>query len=96
MTTQNIYNFKKKTLKRKINIGKIGGLIVGSNIKEVVLHIPSEYDYRYVIDNRDKFIDLLKMQFISRCPGGRLKFFQVESNLKEFHTTEKDMNHKIS
>jgi len=48
MTTHNIYNFKKKSLKRKISIQRIGGIIVGQkNSKEIVLHIPSEYDYRY-------------------------------------------------
>ena len=46
VTTHNIYNFKKKSLKRKINISKIGGLIVGTkNLKEVTIHVPSEYDY---------------------------------------------------
>lgn len=36
------------------------------------------------------------MQFISRCPSGKLKFYEVEGGLKEFTTTEKDMQHKIS
>ena len=98
MTTDNIYNFKKRALKRKINIGKIGGLIVSEkNPKEVILHIPSEYDYRYILDSeRDTFIELLKLQFISRCPRGRLKFFQVPGALKEFTTTEKDMKYNIN
>lgn len=48
MTTHNIYNFKKKQLKWKINLQRIGAIIVGyKNPKEMVLHIPSEYDYRY-------------------------------------------------
>ena len=36
------------------------------------------------------------MQFISRCPQGKLKFYEVEGGLKEFTTTEKDMQHKIT
>ncbi len=60
MTSQNIFNFKK-TLKRKINISKIGALIVSAKSqKEVVLHIPSEYDYRYNVEKYDIFIELLK------------------------------------
>jgi hypothetical protein len=61
MTTHNVYNFKKKNLKRKINIQRIAGIITGfKNPKELVLHIPSEYDYRYLLQDRDYFIDLLK------------------------------------
>ena len=62
MTTNNIYNFKKKSLKRKINIAKLGGVVVGTrNDKELILHVPSEYDYRYSLENRDMFIDLVKI-----------------------------------
>ena len=50
MTTHHIFNFKKKNMKRKIAIEKIGGIIVSTkNSKECVVHIPSEYDYRYQI-----------------------------------------------
>lgn len=96
MTTHNVYNFKKAALKRKINISKVGALIVGTkNSKEVVLHVPSEYDYRYILDDKETFIDCFKLQFIERCPQGRLKFYQVTGGLKDFTTTEKDMKYNI-
>lgn len=97
MTTNNIYNFKKKSLKRKINIAKLGGIVIGTkNVRELILHVPSEYDYRYSLEERDLFIDLIKIQFVTRCPHGRLKFFKVDGGLKDFTTTEKDMKSRIS
>ena len=64
MTTQNIYNFKKKHLKRKIPIQRIGGIIFSEKHKnDIVLHIPTEYDYRYTLDRMDDFVRLLKERF---------------------------------
>lgn len=84
-------------MKRKISIEKIGGIIISTkNSKELVLHVPSEYDYRYQIDDRDTFIKLLKREFIKRRPNGHLKFYCVKGGLKEVTTTEKDAKYKIS
>lgn len=49
ITDKSLYNIKKKTVKRKILIANIKALIVSTNdqSKELVLHIPSEYDYHY-------------------------------------------------
>ena len=76
MTTHHIFNFKKKNMKRKIAIEKIGGIIVSTkNSKELVVHIPSEYDYRYQINDREIFIRLLKREFVKRRPNGHLKYY---------------------
>ncbi len=44
-----VYNLKKKTLKRKINLHKITAITFSEHkeSQEFVLHVPSEYDYRY-------------------------------------------------
>ena len=59
ITNFSLYNFKKKEIKRKIDIKNIGAIIIydekllinndSSNKKslELVIHVPSEYDYRY-------------------------------------------------
>lgn len=97
MTSNNIFNFKKKTMKRKIPIEKIGAIIISTkNSKELVLHVPSEYDYRYQINDREIFIKLLKREFIKRRPNGHLRYYCCKGNLKEVTTTEKDAKYKIS
>ena len=97
MTTNNIFNFKKKTMKRKIPIEKIGAIIISTkNSKEIVLHVPSEYDYRYQISDREIFIKLLKREFVKRRPTGHLRYYVVKGSLKEVTTTEKDAKYKIS
>lgn len=84
-------------MKRKISIEKIGAIIISTkNSKELVLHVPSEYDYRYQINDRDTFIKLLKREFVKRRPNGHLKYFCVKGGLKEVTTTEKDAKYKIS
>lgn len=76
MTSHNIFNFKKKTMKRKIAIEKIGAIIVSTkNSKELVLHVPSEYDYRYQVSDREVFIKLLKREFLKRRPNGHLRYY---------------------
>lgn len=50
ITSDKIYNLKKLKIKRAIPISKLGGLsksIQGPRA-EFTLHIPSEYDYRYI------------------------------------------------
>jgi hypothetical protein len=76
MTSNNIFNFKKKTMKRKIAIEKIGAIIVSTkNAKELVLHVPSEYDYRYQVSDREVFIKLLKREFVKRRLNGHLRYY---------------------
>ena len=52
ITETKVYNFKKKAVKRAIQIEAIEGVskttLPGS--KEFTLHIPSEYDYRFIAD----------------------------------------------
>lgn len=97
MTASNIFNFKKKTMKRKIPIEKIGAIIISTkNSKELVLHVPSEYDYRYQINDREVFIELLKREFVKRRPTGHLRYYCCKGNLKDVTTTEKDAKYKIT
>ena len=47
ITTKAVYNLKGIDIKRKISLEKIKAVSVSSMGTEFVLHIPSEYDYRY-------------------------------------------------
>jgi intein-encoded DNA endonuclease-like protein len=63
VTTDRIYNFKKQKVKRFININKLGGIskTTSSGSKnEFTVHVPSEYDYRFICDRREEVIDILK------------------------------------
>lgn len=59
ITDETIYNIKKNTVKRQILLTKVQALIktIGSNTtKEFTLHIPTEYDYRFISDKRDEIV----------------------------------------
>lgn len=63
ITTDRIYNFKKSKVKRIININKLGGVsktTASGSKNEFTIHIPTEYDYRFVCDRREEVIDILK------------------------------------
>jgi len=62
---------------------------------EFVLHVPSEYDYRYVMEGRDEFIEILQLRYANLDPRGTLKIYEVPSSLKPFTTTLKDRKYGI-
>ena len=60
ITNFGLYNLKEKStnhlntaIKRRIDIDKIKAIIVSKIGTEFVVHVPSEYDYRYIISNSD-------------------------------------------
>ena len=52
ITNEKIYNLKKLKVKRAIPIAKLGGIskTTQGTRSEFTLHIPSEYDYRFLSD----------------------------------------------
>ena len=99
ITTENIYNVKKDKIKRCLPISKLGGIsksLVGTKT-EFVLHMPSEYDYRYVSkQHRGEILEILKHRYAEKMDDN-LTIFGIETE-KLFHvsTTEKDMKKGIS
>lgn len=49
ITDRFLYNFKNKTLRRRINLINIAATTISEHIEsdEFVIHVPDEYDYRY-------------------------------------------------
>ena len=47
ITTEAVYNVYGKTIKRKIPISSIYAVTLSKKSSEFVLHVPSEYDYRF-------------------------------------------------
>ncbi len=57
---------------------------------EFVLHVPSEYDYRYQLDRREEFINTLQLRFSNINPQQTMKVYSVPVSLKNYTTTLKD------
>ncbi|CAD8073675.1 unnamed protein product [Paramecium sonneborni] len=47
ISSENVYNVEKKSIKRKISIHKIFGVTVSRSSYEFILHVPQESDYRF-------------------------------------------------
>ena len=50
VTSEYLYNIKKTKPKRKIPISLLGGVskTVGANKAEFTVHVPTQYDYRFL------------------------------------------------
>ena len=47
ISSHGVYNLKGTDIKRKINISAIKAISVSKIGNEFIIHVPSEYDYRY-------------------------------------------------
>ena len=63
-------------MKRRIQLEKIAAISISDIGTEFVLHIPSEYDYRYTSKKKFEIIRYIATQiFKKKKPGERFKFF---------------------
>ncbi|KAL4484301.1 hypothetical protein ABPG72_006412 [Tetrahymena utriculariae] len=92
ITDKAFYNLKKTSIKRRIDLNFIKGITTSVCGTEFVLHVPSEYDYRYSSTlYREKIIQLLR-----RYCGCLAYFEKDEPQLKMYTTTRKDKKNNIS
>lgn len=94
ITINGIYNIHKKSIKRKLDFAKISAVTKtispSSNTREFTIHLPEEYDYRYLSDRREAIIDIIKRRFYDIKKKNLPTFGTSSPNLKDFTTTEKD------
>ena len=94
ITSENIYNIHKKSVKRSINILDVNGIsktIPPSKCTtEFTIHVERSYDYRFISSRRDQIVDQLKRLYIVKKGKNCPLFGIVEKDLKDFTTTEKD------
>jgi hypothetical protein len=96
LTSNHVYNFKKKKMRRKIKIVDVGAIILSEKHKnEFVLHVPKEYDYRYTCDSRKDFVDILKLRYANLDSENTLKIYMVADNLKMYTTTLNDKKYGL-
>ena len=72
ITTKGLYNFNGNSNRRFVEAGKIRGVIYSSKSYELIIHIPSEYDYHYNInEHMEKLIYYLYLckQLNSKTPA---------------------------
>lgn len=76
LTNKAVYNISKTKIKRRIEITKIAACTVSKKGVEFVLHVPSEYDYRYGSQfKRDVILDSLHKIYYSVSGQKLLPFF---------------------
>lgn len=92
LTDKALYNIKKTSIKRRIDLNEIKGITTSSCGTEFVLHVPSEYDYRYSSAmHRDRVI-----AFLRKFCGCLAIFSKDDVFLKMYTTTRIDKSKNIS
>jgi len=64
ITTKYLYNLKDKSEKRKIHLEKISAVTKSLSSSEFIIHVKTEYDYRYDSTRRDEIIQILKENYL--------------------------------
>jgi hypothetical protein len=60
------------------------------------VHVPTKYDYRFLTPKRDAIVDLLKRLYLIENKANCPVYHITSKDLRDFTTTEKDMDKKIS
>jgi tRNA A-37 threonylcarbamoyl transferase component Bud32 len=96
LTTHHIYNFKRRAMRRKIKIIDVSAVILSKkNEHEFVLHVPKEYDYRFLVESRKDFVEILQLRFANLDNENTLKIYLVSENLKNYTTTLNDKKYGL-
>lgn len=92
ITTHNLYNLSKLTVKRKIPIKRVYGITIGLIGTEFVVHVPEEYDYRYSSsERRDYAVLSIIKAYCQQHKGAALPvFYKDELTLTAYTTTKVD------
>lgn len=69
---------------------------LNTSSKEFVIHVKKEHDYRLKSDSRDKILNVIKMAYTSKNKANLPVYGIKNKELREFATTEKDLEKGIS
>lgn len=96
LTSVYLYLFKVKKESRKTHILKIKAAIMHKDDpNDIVLHIPTEFDQRYMIKERSEFLNMLQLRYANMDKTSTFKIYVVKENLKMFTATLKDRKYGI-
>lgn len=96
LTTRQIYNLKQYKIRRKLAITDVKAIIKTSFDSQFVLHIPTDYDYRFSSDSRDEFMKILQLRFANLNPSETLKIYVIDDEVEKYVTSIKDKKYGIS
>lgn len=87
ITNKAVYNFKKKELKRRIDLHKIRGISISKLTDEFVIHgSDSEYDYDYVSSKRKAIIEIIGPAFLKETQSDLILCLLDDKSLKNVVT----------
>ena len=91
ITNKALYNLKKATLKRRIDLKAIKGITLSKTTDEFVIHCNDEdYDYQYISPKKKTIVEILAKYFYN-INGQELKLFELNvSSLSTFVTSKKE------
>jgi len=69
---------------------------LNSSSKDFVIHVKKDYDYRLKSDNREKVFNVIKIAYTSKSKANLPIYGIKNKDLREFATTEKDLEKGIS
>lgn len=92
ITNYCIYNIKNEEIKRKIPLYSIQAITKSKLVEnfQFVIHIKNEYDYMYESPSRKEIFNAIKYSFFQEV-GMNVPVFGVPDNLKDYHTSKKDI-----
>ncbi|CAK56710.1 unnamed protein product (macronuclear) [Paramecium tetraurelia] len=99
ITSENLYNIDKKTIKRKIQIQNIFGVTVSRSSFEFILHVPSETDYHYKShENRDIILFYLSIALKLKNKDGLKIYLVDQEDLQPFcqHQKISDLKKQVA
>ena len=84
-------------IKRKIKLTSVYGVTVSNFGSEFVIHVPSEYDYRYqATENRQAILETLLEAYYKNNLKQMPFFFKEDFTLMAYTTTENDVKKNIN
>lgn len=87
ITNKAVYNFKKKELKRRIELNKIRGISISKLTDEFVIHgSDSEYDYDYVSSKRRGIIEIVGAAYLKETQSDLILCLLDDKSLKNVVT----------
>ena len=91
ITDKGIYNLKKTTLKRRIDLKLVKGITLTKASDEFVIHCSDEeYDYQYMSPKKKTIVEIIAKYYYNLV-GEELKLFELNvSSLSTFVTTKKE------
>ncbi|CAK80843.1 unnamed protein product (macronuclear) [Paramecium tetraurelia] len=99
VTSENLYNIDKKSIKRKIQIQKVFGVTVSRSSFEFILHVPQETDYRYKSqENRDIILFYLSISLKLNNKDGLKLYLVDQEDLQQFclHQKTTDLQKQVA